>query len=49
VKGNNYAYGRACFYYTNGKPSTKASEFIHFTLSPEGQKIVEQVGFYKAN
>lgn len=49
VKGNNYAYGRQCFYYTNGKPSDKAKAFIDFTLSPEGQKIVEQVGFIKAN
>ena len=49
VKGNNYAYGRECFYYTNGKPSGKAKEFIDFTLSPEGQKIVEQVGFYKSH
>lgn len=49
VKGNNYAYGRQCFYYTNGKPSEKSKAFIDFTLSPEGQKIVEQVGFIKAN
>jgi phosphate transport system substrate-binding protein len=49
VKGNNYAYGRQCFYYTNGKPSDKAKAFIDFTLSPEGQKIVEQVGFIRAN
>jgi len=49
VKGNNYAYGRQCFYYTNGKPSEKAKAFIDFTLSPEGQKIAEQVGFIRAN
>ena len=49
VKGNNYAYGRQCYYYTNGKPSDKAKAFIDFTLSPEGQKIVEQVGFIRAN
>ena len=49
VKGNNYAYGRQCFYYTNGKPSDKSKSFIDFTLSPEGQKIAEQVGFIRAN
>jgi phosphate transport system substrate-binding protein len=49
VKGSNYAYGRQCFYYTNGTPSGKAKSFIDFTLSPEGQKIVEQVGFIRAN
>jgi phosphate transport system substrate-binding protein len=49
VKGNNYAYGRQCYYYTNGKPSDKAKAFIDFTLSAEGQKIVEQVGFIRGN
>lgn len=47
VKGNNYAYGRQCFYYTNGEPSEKAKGFIDFTLSSEGQKIVEQAGFIR--
>ena len=45
VKGLNYAYGRQCFYYTNGVPSGKGKPFVDFTLSPAGQKIVEQVGF----
>jgi phosphate transport system substrate-binding protein len=45
VKGLNYAYGRQCFYYTNGAPSGKGKPFVDFTLSPAGQKIVEQVGF----
>jgi phosphate transport system substrate-binding protein len=45
IKGGNYAYGRQCFYYTNGEPSQKAKAFIEFSLSPEGQKIVGQVGF----
>jgi phosphate transport system substrate-binding protein len=45
VKGLNYAYGRQCFYYTNGAPSGKGKPFVDFSLSPAGQKIVEQVGF----
>jgi phosphate transport system substrate-binding protein len=45
VKSLNYAYGRQCFYYTNGAPSGKGKPFVDFTLSPAGQKIVEQVGF----
>ena len=45
VKGLNYAYGRQCFYYTNGAPSGKGKAFVDFSLSPAGQKIVEQVGF----
>ena len=45
VKGLNYAYGRQCFFYTNGVPSGKGKPFVDFSLSPAGQKIVEQVGF----
>jgi phosphate transport system substrate-binding protein len=48
VKSLNYAYGRQCFYYTNGAPSGKGKPFVDFTLSPAGQKIVEQVGFIPA-
>jgi phosphate transport system substrate-binding protein len=48
VKSLNYAYGRECFYYTNGAPSGKGKPFVDFTLSPAGQKIVEQVGFIPA-
>jgi phosphate transport system substrate-binding protein len=31
--------------YTNGDPKGLAKDFIDFILSPEGQKIVEEVGF----
>jgi phosphate transport system substrate-binding protein len=45
VQAKNYPYARPTFYYTNGEPSGVAREFVDFTLSPEGQKIVLQVGF----
>jgi len=45
VLGKNYPYARPTFYYTNGDPTGAVKEFIDFTVGPEGQKIVEQVGF----
>jgi phosphate transport system substrate-binding protein len=40
-----YPYARPTFFYTNGEPTGVVKEFIDFTVGPEGQKIVEQVGF----
>ena len=45
VLGKKYPYARPTFYYTNGEPSGLAKQFVDFTLSDAGQKIVEQVGF----
>jgi phosphate transport system substrate-binding protein len=45
VLAKNYPYARPTFFYTNGEPTGVAKEFIDFTVGPEGQKIVEQVGF----
>jgi phosphate transport system substrate-binding protein len=45
VLGKKYPYARPTFYYTNGEPSGLAKEFVDFTVSDAGQKIVEQVGF----
>lgn len=45
VRNKSYAYARPTFYYTNGAPTGAAKSFVDFTLSAEGQKIVEQVGF----
>jgi phosphate transport system substrate-binding protein len=45
VLSKKYPYARPNFYYTNGEPTGEAAKFIEFTLSEEGQKIVEQVGF----
>jgi len=45
VLGKTYPYARPTFYYTNGEPSGLAKEFLDFTLSAAGQKIVTQVGF----
>ncbi len=45
VQDHSYPYWRPTFYYTNGEPSGVAREFLDFTLSSAGQKIVNQVGF----
>jgi phosphate transport system substrate-binding protein len=45
VLGKKYPYARPTFYYTNGEPTGAAKQFVDFTVSDAGQKIVEQVGF----
>lgn len=45
ILSHKYAFSRPTFYYTNGEPTGEAAKFIEFTLSDEGQKIVEKVGF----
>ena len=45
VLGKAYPYARPTFYYTNGEPAGVAKQFVDFTVSDAGQKIVEQVGF----
>lgn len=45
VQAKTYPYARPTFYYTNGEPSGVAKEFLDFTTSPAGQRIVLQVGF----
>ncbi|MEI8090166.1 MAG: phosphate ABC transporter substrate-binding protein [Opitutaceae bacterium] len=45
VLSKKYPYARPTFYYTNGDPTGEAAKFIEFTLSDEGQKICEKIGF----
>lgn len=45
VHNKSYPYARPTFFYTNGEPSGEAAKFLAFALSPEGQSIVEKVGF----
>jgi phosphate transport system substrate-binding protein len=45
VHAKTYPYARPTFYYTNGDPIGVAKEFLDFTISGAGQKIVQQVGF----
>src|SRR6187401_2994603 len=43
VQAKTYPYARPTFYYTNGEPGGVAKQFLDFTVSPAGQKIVRQV------
>jgi phosphate transport system substrate-binding protein len=45
VQNKSYPISRSTFYYTNGAPTGEAKAFLDFTISPAGQRIVEQVGF----
>ena len=44
VHAKTYPYARPTFYYTNGDPTGLAKQFLDFTISAAGQKIVTQVG-----
>jgi phosphate transport system substrate-binding protein len=45
VNDKTYPLARPNFFYTNGEAEGLSKKFIDFVLSPEGQKIVETVGF----
>src|SRR5947207_2526722 len=45
VLARSYPYARPTFFYTDSAPGEVVKEFIDFTVGPDGQKIVEQVGF----
>jgi phosphate transport system substrate-binding protein len=46
VKSGKYPVARPLFQYINGTPKGAVLDFVKFELSPEGQKIVEEQGFY---
>jgi phosphate transport system substrate-binding protein len=46
VMSGRYPLSRPLFMYTRGKPQGEAKAFIDFCLSPEGQAIVDQVGYF---
>jgi phosphate transport system substrate-binding protein len=41
----SYPIARDLYYYTNGEPKGDAKAFLDFVLSPEGQKLVQDVGY----
>jgi len=45
VVSGKYKFERPLYMYTNGKPKGLAKKFIDFVLSPEGQRIVDEVSF----
>jgi phosphate transport system substrate-binding protein len=49
VESGTYPLARPLYQYTNGKVEGDAKAFIEFELSPAGQKIVEEEGFFPLN
>ena len=47
VNSNDYKLSRGLNCFTNGKPSGVTKKFLEFSLSLEGQEIVESTGFVK--
>jgi phosphate transport system substrate-binding protein len=45
VISGQYPVARKLYVYSRGTPTGLAAEFIEFCRSPEGQKIVEQIGY----
>jgi phosphate transport system substrate-binding protein len=46
VKSGAYPLSRPLLQYTNGMPAGEILEFIQFELSREGQKLIENEGYY---
>ncbi|UCE19805.1 MAG: phosphate ABC transporter substrate-binding protein [Gemmatimonadota bacterium] len=46
VKSGRYPIARPLFQTINGKPKGAVKDFVAFELGPEGQKIVEEQGFF---
>jgi phosphate transport system substrate-binding protein len=46
IQTGKYPLSRSLFFYVRGEPSGAIQQFIDFALSPEGQQIVTQVGYF---
>ncbi len=46
VEAGTYPIARPLYQYVNGTPSGESKKLLQFELSDEGQKIVEEEGFY---
>jgi phosphate transport system substrate-binding protein len=46
VENGSYPIARPLYQYVNGTPSGETKKFLQFELSEQGQKIVEEEGFY---
>lgn len=49
AEAETYAIVRTLNQYVNGKPEGDIKHFVEFELSPEGQKICEEMGFLPLN
>jgi phosphate transport system substrate-binding protein len=46
IRSGRYPLSRGLFFYTRGEPSGDVRRYIDFALSPKGQEIVTEVGYF---
>jgi len=46
IVSGKYPISRYLFWYTAGSPKGEMKELVDWVLSPEGQKVVEEVGYF---
>ncbi|HLK38333.1 MAG TPA: PstS family phosphate ABC transporter substrate-binding protein [Polyangiaceae bacterium] len=46
AQDGSYPLARFLFFYTAGEPKGLAKRFIDWVQAPDGQKVIEQVGYY---
>jgi len=46
VRDGSYALARDLYFYTRNKPDGAIKEFIDWVLSPDGQKLASEVGYF---
>jgi phosphate transport system substrate-binding protein len=45
IRAMKYPISRYLYWYTAGKPKGDAAKLVAFALSPQGQQVVERVGY----
>jgi phosphate transport system substrate-binding protein len=48
ILSGTYPLSRPLYYYTNGEPQGETKEFIDFVMSPTGQAVVSEIGYFPA-
>jgi phosphate transport system substrate-binding protein len=48
VRDGSYPVARSLYCYTNGEPTGAVKQYLDWVMGPEGQAIVEQLGFVPA-
>ena len=46
AQNGTYPISRFLYFYTAGAPTGTAKKFIDWTVSPDGQKVIGDVGYY---
>lgn len=49
AKNNTYPVVRPLYFYHNADIKENVKKFIEYTLSPKGQRLIEEIGFITAN